>query len=159
MRSFSILILLGTLVLPLLAPFLVRFAGMDPSAYSDPYVVLADYIFIGVLFIISYIIGSLWDKDNWWKLALVFYGIYAVLYSTFFTNTSGLMTGLVGSLGHWLNQQSVQRGGQPTYYYAFFLLPIYEFLSLFGTLLAFYFGIKRYKNWLKSSADTVADSS
>ena len=149
--SFSLLISIGTLVLPLLAPFLVRFAGMDPASYSDPFVVIADYIFIGVLFFISYGVGSEWDRENWWKLALLFFGIYAILYSTFFTNTTGLVTGLVGSLGHWLNQQSVQRGGQPSYYYAFFLLPIYEFLAIFGSIFALYFGIKHKSFWRKST--------
>jgi len=146
-RSFNMLILLGTLVLPLLAPFLVRFAGMDPSAYSDLFVLLTNYIFIGFLFLLSYIIGSLWNHDHWWKLALIFYGIYTILYTTFFTNNVGLLTGMVGSLGHWLNQQSVQRGGQPAYYYAFILIPIYEFLSAFGTILAFYIGIKQKSFW------------
>jgi len=145
--SFSILILLGTLVLPLLAPFLVRFAGMDPSAYSDPYVLSTNYIFIGFFFLLSYIIGSLWNQEHWWKLTLTFYCIYTILYTTFFTNNVGLLTGMVGSLGHWLNQQSVQRGGQPTYYYAFILIPIYEFLSAFGTILAFYIGIKQRTFW------------
>jgi uncharacterized protein (TIGR03663 family) len=152
-RAFNLLILIGTIVLPLLAPFLVRFSGMDPSAYSDPYVVLTNYIFIGFFFFLSFFIGSFWNQTLWWKLALVFYGIYAVLYTTFFTNNMGLMTGMVGSLGHWLSQQSVQRGGQPSYYYAFFLIPIYEFLSAFGTLLAFYIGIKHRTFW-KSRSDT-----
>ncbi len=146
-HSFTILILLSTLVLPLLAPFTVRFAGMDPSAYSDLYVLLTNYIFIGFFFLLSYIIGSLWNQDHWWKLALVFYGIYTILYTTFFTNNVGLLTGMVGSLGHWLNQQSIQRGGQPTYYYAFILIPIYEFLSAFGTILAFYIGIRQKTFW------------
>ena len=146
-RSFNILILLGTLVLPLLAPFLVRFSGMDPSAYSDPFVLLTNYIFIGFFFLLSYIIGSLWNQDHWWKLALTFFSIYTIFYTTFFTNNVGLLTGMVGSLGHWLNQQSVQRGGQPAYYYAFILIPIYEFLSVFGTILAFYIGIKQKSFW------------
>ena len=146
-RAFNLLILIGTLVLPLLVPFLVRFAGMDPSAYSDPYVLTTTYIFIGFLFILSYFVGSTWNQTHWWKLALIFYGIYLVFYTTFFTNTMGLMTGMVGSLGHWLNQQSVQRGGQPSYYYAFILIPIYEFLSALGTILAFYIGIKHRTFW------------
>jgi len=146
-RSFNMLILLGTLILPLLAPFLVRFSRMDPSAYSDPFVLLTNYIYIGFFFLLSYIIGSLWNQDHWWKLALTFFSIYTIFYTTFFTNNVGLLTGMVGSLGHWLNQQSVQRGGQPAYYYAFFLIPIYEFLSVFGTILAFYFGIKQKSFW------------
>ena len=146
-RAFNLLILIGTLVLPLLAPFLVRFAGMDPSSYSDPHVLITNYIFIGFFFILSYFIGSIWNQDHWWKHALVFYGIYAIFYTTFFTNNMGLMTGMIGSLGHWLNQQSVQRGGQPSYYYAFILIPIYEFLSALGTILAFYIGIKHRTFW------------
>jgi DNA-binding beta-propeller fold protein YncE len=151
--TFIVLILTGTLVLPLLAPFLVRFSGMDPSAYSDPYVVLTNYVFISFLFLLSFLIGSFWNQTHWWKLAIVFYAIYAVLYTTFFTNSMGLMTGMVGSLGHWLSQQSVQRGGQPSYYYAFFLIPIYEYLSAVGTLLAFYIGIKHRSFWKSRSSE------
>jgi predicted membrane-bound mannosyltransferase/DNA-binding beta-propeller fold protein YncE len=146
-RSFNVLVLLGSLVLPLLAPFLVRFAGMNPSAYTDPLVLFTNYIFIGYLFILSFFVGSIWNPDYWWKLASVFFGIYVFFYTTFLTNAMGLMTGMIGSLGHWLDQQSVQRGGQPPYYYAFLLLPIYEFLSLFGLIVAFYFGIKRKMFW------------
>jgi len=151
-RAFSLLILLGTLVLPLLAPFLVRFAGMDPSSYSDPYVLLTNYIYIGFFFTLSFLIGSHWSQSNWWKYALLFYGIYAVSYTSFFTNSTGLLTGMVGSLGHWLSQQSVERGGQPAYYYAFFLIPIYEFLAAFGTIMAFFIGIKNKTFWTTKPA-------
>jgi len=150
-RSFNLLILLTTLVLPLLSPFLVRFAGMDPSAYSDSFILLTNYVFIGFFFLLSFIIGSLWNQDHWWKLALTFYGIYTVFYTTFLTNNIGLLTGMVGSLGHWLNQQSVQRGGQPAYYYAFFLIPFYEFLAAVGTLLAFFISIKQKSFWATRS--------
>jgi uncharacterized protein (TIGR03663 family) len=155
--AFSVLILIGTLVLPLLAPFLVRFAGMNPSAYSEPLVIITNYIFITALFFVSYILGSEWDQANWWKWAVIFYGIYVVLYSTFFTNPVGLMTGMIGSLGHWLDQHPVQRGGQPWYYYAFFLVPFYEFLSVFGGILAFYFGISNRSFWRRPFlADSIA---
>ena len=56
---------------------------------------------------------------------------------------------MIGSLGHWLAQQDVARGGQPSYYFAFFLIPIYEFLGAFGTFLAFYFGLKQRSFWSK----------
>jgi DNA-binding beta-propeller fold protein YncE len=42
----------------------------------------------------------------------------------------------VGSLGYWLAQQAVNRGGQPWYYYIGLQVPIYEFLPLLGSLLA-----------------------
>jgi len=156
--AFSIMILVGTLVLPLSAPFLVRFSGMDPASYADTYVGVTNYIFIVVFSVISVQLGSQWDRGNWWKFAVSFYAIYIVLYTTFFTNPAGLMTGMVGSLGHWLNQQSVQRGGQPFYYYALFLLPIYEFLPLFGFLLAFIFGIRHKNFWRTVSRDVPSST-
>ena len=60
-----------------------------------------------------------------------------------FSNGQGFFTGMVGSLGYWLSQQEVKRGGQPLYYYAAVILPIYEFAALFGTILAIRFGLKR----------------
>ncbi len=146
-RSFNILILVGTLVLPLLAPFPVTLAGIDPTAYGESFVVFVNTVYIAYLFGLSAIIGSYWDYQFWWKCALVFFGIFVVLYTTFFTNTAGFITGLVGSLGHWLAQHEVQRGGQPSYYYAIILIPIYEFVGALATLTAFYFGIRHRSFW------------
>ena len=148
-RAFTIFILTLTFVLPLLVPFLVIFGGQNPVAYNEPFPVLIDYIYIAYFFGLSVIIGSIWDDKNWWKYAAVFFGIYITLFSTFFTNTVGILTGMIGSLGHWLAQQDVARGGQPSYYFAFILIPIYEFLGAFGTFLAFYFGFKQRSFWSK----------
>ena len=161
-KAFAVFILTLTFVLPLLVPFLVIFAGQNPVAYSEPFPVLIDYIYIAYFFGLSVIIGSIWDEKNWWKYAAVFFGIYITLFSTFFTNTVGILTGMIGSLGHWLAQQDVARGGQPSYYFAFFLIPIYEFLGAFGTILAFYFGFKQRSFWTKTldaSAENVDNSS
>ena len=154
-RPFSILILTGTFVLPLLAPFLVIFAKQNPVAYNESFPILLDYIYIVYLFGISATIGMIWVGNYWWKYMAVFFGIYITLFSTFFTNTVGILTGTIGSLGHWLSQQEVGRGGQPSYYFAFFLVPIYEFLGAFGYLLAFYLGFKRRSFW-ELSKDTQA---
>jgi len=56
--------------------------------------------------------------------------IYSLLFTTFFTNPKGLITGVLGSISYWLAQHGVQRGGQPWYYYIFLLLPLYECLPL-----------------------------
>ena len=56
--------------------------------------------------------------------------IFVTLYTTFFTNPYGLVSGTWGALYYWLSQQDVQRGGQPWYYYLM-LLPLYEFLPFF----------------------------
>jgi uncharacterized protein (TIGR03663 family) len=55
--------------------------------------------------------------------------IYTLLFSGFFTNSTGLATGIVGSLSYWLAQQDVERGSQPWYYYGL-LLGMYDFLPL-----------------------------
>jgi uncharacterized protein (TIGR03663 family) len=55
--------------------------------------------------------------------------IFVVLYTTFFTNPYGVVSGTWGALSYWLSQQDVQRGSQPWYYYLM-LVPLYEFLPL-----------------------------
>ena len=61
---------------------------------------------------------------------LVFFGIYVVLFTTFFTNPKGVASGSVGAIVYWLAQQPVQRGSQPWYYYGF-LMPFYELIPFF----------------------------
>jgi uncharacterized protein (TIGR03663 family) len=68
--------------------------------------------------------------------AALFYAIYVVFYTTLFTNGTGFFTGMVGSLGYWMAQQAVERGNQPWYYYAALQIPIYEYLTALGSLLA-----------------------
>ncbi len=64
------------------------------------------------------------------KAALAAVIIFILLHTTFFTNIGGLYSGTIGEVTYWLNQQEVQRGGQPWYYYLF-LVPLYEFLPVF----------------------------
>ncbi len=157
-RAFAVFILTLSFVLPLLVPFLVIFGGQNPVAYNEPFPILIDYIYLAYFFGLSVIIGSIWDEKNWWKYAVIFFGIYITLYSTFFTNTVGILTGMIGSLGHWLAQQGVARGGQPSYYFAFILIPIYEFIGAFGIFLAFFFGFKQRSFWSKPDDPSNEDS-
>jgi len=71
--------------------------------------------------------------------------IFAVLYTTFFTNIAGLGTGTIGAVLYWLKQHGVQRGGQPWFYY-FLLLPLYEFLPLLLSLIGV--GCYARRRWL-----------
>ncbi|MFC2016063.1 flippase activity-associated protein Agl23 [Chloroflexota bacterium] len=73
--------------------------------------------------------------QTWLVAILVMFIIYALLFTTFFTNPAGLVTGIGGSISYWLAQQDVQRGGQPWYYYLL-LLPMYEFVPLLFSLVA-----------------------
>ncbi len=151
-RSFDLLMLTGTLVLPMLSPFALKlFEGQlhvqIPTTAAElqaitPHDVTLVGIFLGAAFALSIAAGQLWSK-NWWKLALTFWLPFTVFYTTIFTNTDGFFTGVVGSLGYWLVQQGVQRGSQPWYYYILVLIPIYEFLPLLGAILALVLGIRR----------------
>ncbi|MBN1451836.1 MAG: TIGR03663 family protein [Anaerolineales bacterium] len=160
-RSFDLLVLIGTLVLPMLAPFPIKFLEgwlrvTIPTTAPEIDTLLASQdlilglprefaiigVFIVILFAASIAIGQLWSR-GWWKPALLFWGIFTILYTSVFTNSDGFFTGLIGSLGYWLVQQGVERGSQPWYYYALIQIPVYEFLPALGTLLATYFGIKK----------------
>lgn len=74
--------------------------------------------------------------SRWWTIGGVYWAIFVFFFTTMFTNGAGLGTGIIGSLGYWLAQQEVKRGGQPWYYYLVVLLPIYEFLPVLLSLAA-----------------------
>ncbi len=146
-RSFDMLILVGSLILPLLVAFPVKIIGTligqdwNPLDYTPPGITRTA-IFLVLLTVISFVIGFLWRPKLWLANFALFYGIFIVFYTTIFTNGFGFFTGIVGSLGYWLEQQGVHRGEQPFYYYALIQIPLYEFLALAGTLLAVYFGAR-----------------
>ncbi|MBU2610859.1 MAG: glycosyltransferase family 39 protein, partial [Chloroflexi bacterium] len=134
-RAFDLLMLLGTLILPLLAGIPVKLAGFNPLDYS-PAGIWQSVIVIAALMVMAVLLGLWWKRRAWPRLAILFYGILAILYTTFFTNPVGLAGGFMGALSYWLEQQTVNRGGQPWFYYALFQIPLYEFLPAFGTLAA-----------------------
>ncbi|MFH1185069.1 MAG: glycosyltransferase family 39 protein [Chloroflexota bacterium] len=151
-RAFDLLILAGTLVLPMLVPFAIKLAEgalqvqIPTSAAEVQSVTQRDLAIVGAIlaaaFGLSIALGQLWRRD-WWKLALTFWVPFTVFYTTVFTNTAGFFTGVVGSLGYWLAQQGVQRGSQPWYYYLLVMVPIYEFLPLLAAALALGVGLRR----------------
>lgn len=149
-RSFSMLLVMGTLVLPQLSAFPIAWTGKllnDPTwkiptnASDVAAMTMTDMVRIGafvvILTVISIIAGLLWNRRQWLINAALWYGIFTVFYTSMFTNGAGFLTGIVGSLGYWLEQQPVQRGSQPLYYYALVQVPVYEYLPALGTLLAF----------------------
>lgn len=156
-RSFDLLILLGTLVLPMLAPIPVHLIGWNPLDYSSEGL-LRTGIFLIPMVLIAIAIGLWWKPKLWLVNAAIFYGVFIILYTTIFTNGTGFFTGLVGSLGYWLEQHGVQRGNQPWYYYIFVQIPVYEFLSALGAILAFYyFGIRRRIQSVVVEVEEIAD--
>ena len=60
-----------------------------------------------LLIAISAYIGFLWRPRTWLIAAGIFYAIFVLLYTTFFTNMGGFWSGIWGSLDYWLAQQGV----------------------------------------------------
>jgi len=164
-RSFDLLILLGTFVLPMLTPFPIKWLEgrlnvvipTDAASVSslDQRSIGVMLGFVALFFLITIVVGLLWNRD-WWKYGLLYWGIFAILYSTVFTNVWGLATGLVGSLGYWLVQQGVERGSQPEYYYWLVQIPMYEFLPAFGSLVGIGLGLKKLLGRRQVEAESEA---
>ena len=154
-RSFDLLMVCGTIVLPMLSPFVVKSLEhwlnvIIPTTAPEVQAMSGDarsiFIIVGFLilmFAISTIVGLLWNKEKWWQTALVFWVPFTVLYTTIFTNGAGFFTGTIGSLGYWLAQQDVARGSQPWYFYLLIQIPVYEFLAALGLILAIILGLRR----------------
>ena len=95
--------------------------------------------FLVVTLLIAVLIGLWWDQRRFLIAAIIFHSIFLVLYTSVFTNMGGWFTGSVDSLAYWIEQQEVQRGNQPWFYY-FFIVPFYEFLPLIFALA----GVRRW---------------
>ena len=153
-RSFDLLISLFTFALPLLSAFVLEFLNkLNLSKVTIPTesaaVAALDAIsmttmgvVVFILFAASIAIGLLWNRE-WWKYGALFWGVFTILYTTVFTNAAGFFSGVVGSLGYWLAQQSVERGSQPEHYYWLIQIPMYEFLPAIGSLVAIGLGVKK----------------
>jgi uncharacterized protein (TIGR03663 family) len=141
--SFNLIVITTTMILPLFA------ALFQPDAmnYQDSQMVSITVITVGILIGVSTVLGLIWDWKRWLISAGIFYGLFLVLFSTFFTQTTGIVIGVVGSLGYWLQQHEVSRGSQPWYYYLLVQLPVYEFVALIGAAIAAGLGLNR---WLRA---------
>jgi len=153
-RSFDLIVLTGALILPLLAPIPVKLLGWDPLDYTSIGITRTGF-FVGILTILSLLIGLWWKPRFYPVLFAIFYAIFTVFYTSFFTNGFGFFMGLVGALGYWMAQQAVNRGTQPLYYYLVVHLPIYEYLAVLGAAVALYFGV-RYRKFITRGGQNPA---
>ncbi|MBT3190209.1 MAG: TIGR03663 family protein [Anaerolineae bacterium] len=171
-RSFDLLMLIGTLIIPLLTPLISKIFGWSiPTTTPELAGLLTmDYVQIGVAILLTFgisaALGLWWNADLWWKNALLFYSLFTILFTTVFTNSGGFFTGIFGSLGYWMVQQEVARGGQPWYYYIFVQIPVYEFLPALGVWVGVYFGFRKKASTLpekpeadQSESTSIFDSS
>lgn len=170
-------VIMLTMVLPFVAPFGHLVLGWDAMAYSAQIDILRSVLLVTIMTLIAVIIAYAWfgmrtnPEDEsagdvitfglWSRLMAIFWTIEVLFFTTFFTNTrNGLATGIVGSLGYWLKQQEVARGGQPWYYYLM-LGGLYEFLPLIlsgvGIAAAVYW-LSRSERWDPVAAGDLPDS-
>lgn len=149
---FDLLIVIGTLILPWLAGFPLYWAGYNLEEYNINIQDGRDTVEAAVITVLPFLmvaaaVGLSWNWRRWLPAALVFLGLFAFFFTTIFSNQNGLITGMIGSLGYWLEQQGVRRGSQPQYYYVLTQLPVYEFLPLIGALGASVLGLNRLWDW------------
>jgi len=143
-RAGDVLIILGTLTVPLLMPFLksplesvgvlspgqLDWPGICDSLAADS---RQDRFALGGLLTMSVaavaFIGLQWRPRTWAIAAGAATLLYLTLMTTVWTNFNGVCSGPWGSLDYWLSQQEEYRADQPWFYY-FMLMPAYEFLPL-----------------------------
>ncbi|MCS7002929.1 MAG: TIGR03663 family protein, partial [Dehalococcoidia bacterium] len=156
MPVFGWLIMMGTITLPQLAAFLkltpVISTSQDVIAIG-PWVttpaIFSQFAAVVALLLVAAAVGVWWNRAIFLTYWAVFFTIYGLLYTTFFTNLPGFGSGMWNMLSYWLDQHEVQRGGQPWYYYLL-LIPQYEFLSLLvaGVGLGLTLFNARLRGWL-----------
>lgn len=147
-KQFSLLILIFTLTLPqwsafssileVIIPSVVLVNENLPGQIGMPVGIgnLLALLIVSGLFIFSIYVGTKWNWKIWLKCAAIFYVVWSLSYTTFFTNiTSGIKSGIWQSLGYWVVQQGEGRGDQPTYYYVV-LSSIYEYLPMLFAVFA-----------------------
>ena len=136
------LILIVTLALPLFAPFIniiLPGDGLGRYLLTDHWGSVALLVF---LFAAGAVIGLRWNWRRWVISALIFWGIYILMYTVFFTKMSYLDDGIWETIAYWITQHEVERGGQPEFYYLM-VVPVYEFLPVtFATVGAIYYTLK-----------------
>jgi predicted membrane-bound mannosyltransferase len=93
--------------------------------------------------------------DRRWLIALLlFFGIYAALFTSFLVHPTGVVSGTTGSLLYWLAQHGVARGGQPNYYYILLLLlyePLVALWAAIGFIMAAIILFRWFRNYSKTS--------
>lgn len=113
--------------------------GLDGAAHVGQFLI-GSSVFVP-LATLSLVVGLTWNWKRWLIASSIFHILFAFFFTTAFTNIAGLGTGMIYSLGYWLEQQGVRRGSQPQYYYLLLIMPTYEFLPIVGTVSAMFAGV------------------
>nr|MCU0514049.1 TIGR03663 family protein [Anaerolineae bacterium] len=178
--EFDVMVIIGTLILPWATAAIPWVMGGTATDFSNlsagipqPLYALIDNlpnvngadqvgkIILGFLawlplMTISIAIGLSWNWRKWLIAAGIFHAIFAFFFTTVFTNIAGLGTGMIYSLGYWLEQQEVRRGSQPQYYYLLIIMPFYEFLPVIGSVCAMIAGYVCFWRWRRTHDEQEA---
>jgi streptogramin lyase len=127
----DLLLIAATLTFPQLVALPLNYLGIPLESLPDWQLLL----WLGGMMLPMLGLGFAWNQRRWLWATAIGIGIMIPLFTTFFTPTGSGISGLASSLDYWLDQQSVQRGSQPEYFYLIQLL-VYEFLPIFGVILA-----------------------
>ena len=103
-----------------------QFSQLFPSKEREQPVLFGLFF---IVLVVTLLAGTRWKVRQWLLSALVFWGVFFVLHTVFFSDPNGAITGSVGALTYWIDQQAVARGSQPWFYYLL-LLPLYEFVAV-----------------------------
>ena len=141
-RTFDLIVLPLILILPLLVALPLTLLGFDATDYTQSGIIRSGIVF-SLLIAVSLVLGMLWNRKTYLRSAAIFWGIFIVFYTTFFSHGEGFFKGIVGALGYWMQQQAVERGTQPLYYYALVQIPMYEYLPALGSIFAMIIGFGR----------------
>ena len=128
-REGDLLVVAGTLTAPFLAAALqlpFPALGAEGERYAEELALAA--------IAASAAAGLLWSPARWLTLAVLAALVTLPLFTTWFTNADGFLSGFWGQLDYWIAQQDVRRGQQPWFYYLM-MLPLYEFLALAPALI------------------------
>ena len=128
-REVDLMVVLGTLVLPYLAATVqlpLHVLGVTLEGTRERVV---GGLVVSALVVAAGEIGVWWNWRRWLVLAGIAFTITILLFTTFFTNPAGFAGAYWTQLDYWLQQQGVQRGTQPFFYYVF-MVPLYEFAAL-----------------------------
>jgi uncharacterized protein (TIGR03663 family) len=158
-------LVMATTVLPFLTAFVERLAGWDPADFDSPAARARAAALVPAAFAAAVLLAAAFCRrggprglrfTEWLAAAGAFWAAPLALFTTFFTNVPrGLTSGLVGSLGYWLGQHAVARGGQPWFYYLM-LGALYEPLTLgLALAVATFVAVRRIRHGRACSVTTA----
>ncbi len=78
LRSFALIILILTLILPSLSALPVSLLGWNPLDYTNATSMMRTGIFVGLFFVIAALIGIWWNPMLWLQNAFVYYAIFTI---------------------------------------------------------------------------------